>query len=242
MVLVSHSHKFVFLKTRKTAGTSVEMLLEPLCAPPEHAVTEKCSALVCEQGIIGARLIPTAQRDRQSSQWYNHMPAAKVKKSLGADTFENYLIITTVRNPFARLVSQFHYGLARNQKRVLPRLAKHIFGPPEPTQRQTVARFRKWLNRGKWKADTDIVFIKEDFVPQVLLRMEHLSADLKALAKRLGCKIDLGDLPTAKKSARTTGKIPTAAYYSEREISLVRQREAWAFERAGYPENPSQES
>ena len=32
-MIISHEHKFIFLKTRKTAGTSIELALSQLCGP-----------------------------------------------------------------------------------------------------------------------------------------------------------------------------------------------------------------
>ena len=32
-MIVSHEHKFIFLKTKKTAGTSIELALSELCGP-----------------------------------------------------------------------------------------------------------------------------------------------------------------------------------------------------------------
>ena len=58
MTLVSHKHQFVFLKTRKTAGTSIEMLLEPFCAPPGHVPVERTEGMVTPHGVIGHRLQP----------------------------------------------------------------------------------------------------------------------------------------------------------------------------------------
>jgi hypothetical protein len=37
-MIVSHRHKFIFLKTKKTAGTSIELALSEL-AGPEDIVT-----------------------------------------------------------------------------------------------------------------------------------------------------------------------------------------------------------
>jgi len=62
MELVSHSRKFVFLKTRKTVGTNVEMLLERLSVSSDHVVNEKCSALISDQGTIGALKISLVQQ------------------------------------------------------------------------------------------------------------------------------------------------------------------------------------
>jgi len=34
-MIVSHEHKFIFLKTKKTAGTSIELALTELCGPQD---------------------------------------------------------------------------------------------------------------------------------------------------------------------------------------------------------------
>ena len=38
-VIASHQHRFIFLKTRKTAGTSVEIALSKVCGP-DDIITE----------------------------------------------------------------------------------------------------------------------------------------------------------------------------------------------------------
>ena len=34
-MIVSHKNRFIFLKTRKTAGTSIEISLRPYCGPDD---------------------------------------------------------------------------------------------------------------------------------------------------------------------------------------------------------------
>jgi hypothetical protein len=34
-MIVSHRHRFIFIKTHKTAGSSMEMALAPLCGPDD---------------------------------------------------------------------------------------------------------------------------------------------------------------------------------------------------------------
>jgi hypothetical protein len=34
-MIVSHEHKFIFLKSKKTAGTSIELALSQLCGPSD---------------------------------------------------------------------------------------------------------------------------------------------------------------------------------------------------------------
>ena len=52
IVIISHRHRFIFIKTGKTAGTSVEIALSKFCGPedvitpisPEDEATRKTSA------------------------------------------------------------------------------------------------------------------------------------------------------------------------------------------------------
>ncbi len=55
MALVCYKHRFIFLKTRKTAGTSVEMALEPLCVPPGTEIREHRSMIKTRYGIVAHR-------------------------------------------------------------------------------------------------------------------------------------------------------------------------------------------
>jgi hypothetical protein len=34
-MILSHEHKFIFLRTKKTAGTSIELALSDLCGPDD---------------------------------------------------------------------------------------------------------------------------------------------------------------------------------------------------------------
>ena len=34
-MIISHKHKFIFIKTRKTAGTSIELFLSRFCGPED---------------------------------------------------------------------------------------------------------------------------------------------------------------------------------------------------------------
>jgi len=131
MVLICHRYKFIFLKTRKTAGTSVEAAVQLLMGDNGHqAIEEETDERVGDNGIVGRRLqgkrlmrenntrLNAIQRAQKASYhprvkhyrkaralWYHHKPAAEVKRDLGDGIWETYHKMSIVRNPWDKVVS-----------------------------------------------------------------------------------------------------------------------------------------
>jgi hypothetical protein len=104
-VLVSHAGRFIYTKTLKTAGTSIEAAFQPHCMPPSpEPVPEYTRCLESEYGIGGAR-----GWDVQGEAWINHMSADEIRRRLGRPIWDAYLRFTAIRNPFDKVVSWFHW-------------------------------------------------------------------------------------------------------------------------------------
>ncbi len=93
-MIVSHQHRFVFLKTVKTAGTSVEVLLRRLCGPADiitpidekepvaqgllprnFAVDRAIEKSYCDL-VAQDRLEEALACHRRGNPYFNHMAAA----------------------------------------------------------------------------------------------------------------------------------------------------------------------
>ena len=73
-MLISHRKRFIYTKTVKTAGTSVEVYFEPWCLPENTwTFSHARDQTVCADGIIGYR-----GNNRGDSSWWNHMPASLI--------------------------------------------------------------------------------------------------------------------------------------------------------------------
>jgi len=234
MTLVSHDHKFILLRTRKTASTSTEMYLQPYCTPPGTPVVELGECIVSEHGIVGQRLgktreVPAAEgvvRD----QWFSHHAAQKLKSKLGASVWKEYTKITIVRNPFEKVRSAFMWQ-NRNKLETW-------------TDKQKINRFRRQVKAERYKDDREIVFTKLKskkpiFAPQVLIRSEHLQEDLLSLSETLKLDPSITTLPHTKSTVKKRPSIPLADWYDTETIDCVRQRLAWIFEHGDYPDTPA---
>ena len=155
-MLISHRKKFIYTKTVKTAGTSVELFFEKYCFADRewkfsHARDEYSSA----SGIVGYR-----GADKGSSTFYNHMPAEELKNLLGKQIWDNYHKFTVIRNPFDKMVSAFYHFEKKNKA------DKYLADGKSDTQ-----RFREWvlgggeiIDRSAYMIDGEIVRHKaEDY-------------------------------------------------------------------------------
>ena len=227
MVLVCNDPRFIYLKTRKTAGTSVEMALEPFCAPPGHTVTERTSGLRTERGLIGHRLMQNSKGwDPALAEWRPHMRADQVRAAVGEAIWNASARITCVRNPFQRAISLFHWKRKLKGK------------PPfEDFERERTA-FRRWLERAPDSfADRAIVHVDGEFAPTHVVRCERIEEDLAAICRALGLPAP-GPLAQAKVRPRREGEPDTADYFTPAGIDKIRQHCAWMFRAGGYADSP----
>lgn len=232
MVMVSHAREFIFLKTRKTAGTSIEMVLEPFCRPPGEEVTERTPTRVSAQGIVGRRLTPRPRFFRLrrllgQTDWYNHMPAVEVRAALGPACWDRYRKISTIRNPFDLAVSRYHWELARR-------------GLPETDDfAQTRARFREMVLTGQFDGDGAIVHLGSRYVVDEMIRFETMQTDLDRLMQHLSPGAPPVAIPHTKKTSNRR-KHAVVEYFDAEGIAAIRQSAAWVFDRFGYPARPGE--
>ncbi|WP_157966305.1 sulfotransferase family 2 domain-containing protein [Oceanibium sediminis] len=223
MVLVSHRHKFIYLKTKKTASTSVEAFFEPYCLDePLAEVAEYRDEHIGTAGIVGAR---RGRAKRAEATWHAHMSAWDAFRALGPRRWFSYFKFTTIRNPFEKAVSEFHY---------VHRKDTGLLSSPLDTRR---AAFETWLRTKRPLTDRYIYAIAGKPVVQDVIRFERLSADIARVAKHLHLGAEGRAVPRFK-SGGNSPKEPYQAYYSDATRALVAKAYAPEIARYGYRFEP----
>jgi len=231
-VLLSRSHRFIFIKTVKTASTSVECFLEPYCCPPGHVVQHWTPTLISDYGIVGERW-PKGDIDNQG--FYNHMPASLIREL--CPEFDRYTRITTVRHPYDRAVSMFHYSHSAWQPAggITIDFAKHLYHTGQLSELQSL--FYSFVLHSYFD-DDHLLTVNGDLAIDRWVRYEHLVSDLNLLSSQLGLSNsdDLQQhLPRFKANRHGRSDVPPIyAYLSPDAITLINERCSWTFNHFGY--------
>ena len=111
-MLVSEKNKFIFIHIPKTAGSSMRALLEPF-AQDFLSLNDAGKKLVSDRLRNGLSPLPP------------HFNLAAVSQILDI-AFDEFLLITVVRNPFDRLISLYNYCKFKNQRHRLHSAANRL--------------------------------------------------------------------------------------------------------------------
>lgn len=177
-MLICHRYRFIFIKTVKTAGTSVEGFLEPLCTPPHHVVQHHTPTLISVAGVVGRRGPKCSEPDHG---YFNHMSAAELRGRFAA--FELYRRFTVVRDPYDRAVSFFHFRALQTEGREGLSLEATQALLARGDGQQLKRQFAAFVHRHGVPEEQQRLCIDGQLAVQRWLRYETLSDDLAAIAR-----------------------------------------------------------
>lgn len=110
-MIVSHKHKFIFIKPKKVAGTSIEINLSKHCG--ENDIVTPITDFRSEFDEDYYVHFP---RNYEEKGLFNHVTPDKIKKEVGEKVWNEYFKFTVVRNPYDQVVSR--YLFIKNDLRV----------------------------------------------------------------------------------------------------------------------------
>lgn len=200
-MIVCHRHRFIFIKTRKTAGSSIEVALSRLCGPGDivthlsvkrgeeelrhreggHGPSCDRKPILAHRGFQEWRRLLTRGR---RARWKQHTTARKLRQLLPATVWDGYLKITAERNPWDRAMSRYWWMKIRREEQ-------------GQTDFPSLSEYLVWMenNRPRWITNWGHYTIDDKLAVDRVLMYERLAPGLSDLAATLGVKADQLKLP-----------------------------------------------
>jgi len=200
-MIVNHHYQFIFRKTSKTAGTSVEIALSRFCSPGDIVtpVSELDEQLRIRAGGLPPQSYPAAwweygpadwykylKQGKRKQRFYNHVPARKLRRFLDDDIWQRYFKFCVARNPWDRAISQYYWRY------------RHLVEAERPSLDEFLSstHARSLLRKGY-----QLYTIDGEVQVDRILRFENLNEELESVRQQLGLPEPL-TLPAAKSGYR----------------------------------------
>ena len=210
-MIVSHKNRFIFIKTEKTAGTSIEIALSKYCGPEDiiTPITPEDEAKRKSLGYRGAQnyKIPFAKyskidfckavQQRSRLAFFNHAGASFIKRYLDKDIWDSYYKFCFERNPWDKVVSWYYW---RYKKEPRPPISDFV----QSTEANIIKGF-------------ELYTISSEIVVDKVFLFENLSQAMEEISAKLGLD-EIPSLPKAKSGFRKDKR-------SYREILSEKDRE-----------------
>ena len=230
-MIISHEHQFIFIKTHKTAGTSLEILLSGICGNKDIIVRHKdvnAHQLREDLGIRGPQndLIPVLKYQLQDwkqlikngtrRSFKSHETATYVKRYLRRKVWKDYYKFCFERDPYERLISFAHFYRARRGAQgtindIIPQIIR---------QRGPHSTFYR---------------LEDKVLVDRVYPYEKLHEALVDISQKINLKENLDISNIQAKGSFRTDRRPASQVLSRETISLINESQKDVFELMGYP-------
>jgi len=195
-MIISHKHKFIFIKSKKTAGTSIEIALSKYCGKndiitnmPHDPESESMRSKLGYRGpqnyrwpknlnsLAWASFIYFYLSGVRSQIFYEHSPASEVRRYVGEKIWNSYFKFSFERNPYDKVISYYYYWSSR---------------PENKSNTVSISEFIR--SRSVLGGNFEIYGKGNEIWVDHLGLYENLNDELKYISGRLGIDVELDNI------------------------------------------------
>lgn len=198
-MIISHKYKFIFIKTEKTAGTSIEVALSKFCGdediitpivPVDEEMRQKYAGRGAQNYYVGferyslkdwARLLIKGKR----RAFYNHIGAEEIVQVIPTEIWNSYYKFCFDRNPWDKVISWYYWTYKTSPR---PSIKEFI-------QSGYAAQVKGWC----------LYSLNDEIAVDRVGMYEKLAEELNDISAHLGLPSEL-ELPRTKSSFRKEKK------------------------------------
>lgn len=226
-MIISHEHKFIFIKTAKTAGTSIEVFLSPHCGADDilTPITPPVEGHKARnyKGFVNpipallrqpCRPLSTLRNALKENRFFNHMSASLVRERVPARVWNSYFKFCVERNPWDKVLSHYHMAAARAGGSL--------------SLDQYFAKGRFPINYFRYTDASG-----KNIIVDRVVRYERLTNDLAQVFAQITIPF-AGNLGARAKSEYRTNRTPYREVFNEQQRQIVQEAFAQEIELHGY--------
>ena len=253
-MILNHRYKFIFIRTGKTAGTSVECFLSQFCGDKdvisplyedEEEIKKNLKLRNAQNyekmyNSLSLKFIGNIVKDffnkkiisfKKKHIFYDHSSISEVNKYFPNNIVKNYIKFCIIRNPYSFLISQFYWHNLKKNK---------IYRDEESLQK-IKKDFDNYVNncsKNFYYQKKIINNEKNEYSINKYLFYENLDSDLANLMKELNIiekyKYELKDF----KFKKNDSGYKTKKLLDKKNIEIIYREASYFFEKFKYSKHP----
>lgn len=205
-MIISHSHRFIFIKSLKTAGTSIEAALSNHCSGDDVVVPINDFAHNRDpDGQVQHRAMNADETYRRIGQ---HVDAATIRSREPEEVWSGYFKVSIARNPWDRALSYFFWSGRQNASLAPRKRFYHKLGVPYDDFTPLKNKFSEFIKSRTLENNDRFYVIDDKLCVDFVIRYESLNEDYLEACARIG--VSAIKIPRLKTGIRTKGR-----HYSE---------------------------
>lgn len=197
-MIVSHSNKFIWVKTRKAASSSIELALNKLCNLidyynhlHEHEEIQNQISLNKNKELRNWKIYPHHKLKELQSICYKN-------SILNSRQWNKYFKFTIERNPWDKVVSLYYFNIYKNNFKSFEEFIQH----------------GKWVRCYNWPLYTHNDHVIVDYV----MMYENLEQEIRYISNVLGKPLDIFNENTHQ---RPKDKKDYREFYNEENKQII---------------------
>jgi hypothetical protein len=218
-MIISHTHKFIFIKSLKTAGTSIDTTLSNFCSG-EDIVTplNDFRHNRNEKGEFLHKAMNYEDFEKLNLPNLQHVEARTIKDMVDPEVWNSYFKFSICRNPWDRAISEFFWATRNNPELKPKKRFYNYLGVPFNEIGQLKKYFADFIKNTPLPSNDPFYVINDELCVDDIIRYENLTNDYNRILDKLG--LPRVDLPRLKGGIRAGG-YHYSKYYDEETKNIV---------------------
>ncbi|MFA9409449.1 MAG: sulfotransferase family 2 domain-containing protein, partial [Candidatus Dadabacteria bacterium] len=220
IMIISHKYKFIFIKTRKTAGSSIQIYLSDHCGQddivspidrPERPYNPRNyrgfynPVPELMERHSPAKIVRTLGRFLSLKKFQSHIKARELRGRIPRDIWDGYFKFTVERNPWDKVLSHYHFVRQRYSK-----YDKNI-------------SFEEYLDVAELPYNyTKYTDLENNIIVDRVVKYEHLNEELGEIFQELGVPFSGSLGPTEKSHYRKDRRPYQEVYTPEQKLAVAK--------------------